>query len=920
MQNASGTSKANMTEDNYVFALDIGTRSIIGVVGWQQDDMFHVADTEMREHPKRAMIDGQIEDIQQVARIAGEVKKRLEERAGFPLTRVCVAAAGRALKTCQAAFEMDVSDGGSVTQQQIYELEMGAIQKAREQLDPEQEKKLSFSCVGHSVIHYYLDDYPFTTILDHRGKVARVEIIATFLPNEVVDSLCAAMSLIGCEIEHLTLEPIAAMNAVIPTELRLLNLALVDIGAGTSDIAISDNGTVAAYTMATVAGDEITEDIIHHYLVDFQTAEEMKRLAAQGDKSITYRDILGFDYSVTLDNLLETLRPGITRLSDIICERILECNGKPPSAVFLVGGGSLVPLLCDITAEKLGVDRNKVAVGGNNFIKRVVQDDCGLTGPEYATPLGIALTAVAAGTQHGFHVCINGKRMRLFRTESVTVMDVLLLAGYQYQQIMGRNGKNISYRMNGNKMMVRGTHLQPAVIRVNRQEASISTPVFNEDSVDVTPAVNGEDAHLTIQDLGLTPCVIHITFNGTPIDAGRLVLVNGRQARQGQEIVDRDVIDTYQIDTISDVCVQTGVAPEGKQFFVSGAPRDLDYKLQDGDAILCSAVDLERLQSLNFAPSAQSQSSPEQEETSEQAALGTLEGETTPKAAQAAQPQSEALAAQPPVDKGQPLPEKDPERAEPNPAGKALAAMSAEPAQPAVPSRPAVPDGLPASNSSSVPESPVEPKKNPFESFDPNPMAAASQPAQAVSQPPARPTAPDRSTESFSSPVPASPSAVGMGNNLSRMSNSVDLMGTVRPSTPKSHAEAINETVRNLRGGGAAIPGTPANWKPATANQAFGAPAFSPTPAGKDQPTVLIEPPITAPRTIKVTLNDRSVNLEPKPGGGPYEFIDMLNLVDIDPTKPQGNIVLRLNGHNASYLEPIRHNDVIEIRWENEDD
>ena len=40
------------------------------------------------------------------------------------------------------------------------------------------------------------------------------------------------------------------MNAVIPAELRLLNLALVDIGAGTSDIAISENGSVSAYTMA----------------------------------------------------------------------------------------------------------------------------------------------------------------------------------------------------------------------------------------------------------------------------------------------------------------------------------------------------------------------------------------------------------------------------------------------------------------------------------------------------------------------------------------------------------------------------------------------------------------------------------------------------------------------------------------------
>ena len=98
-------------------------------------------------------------------------------------------------------------------------------------------------------------------------------VVATFLPSEVVDSLYAVMQKAGLEVASMTLEPIAALNAAIPADLRLLNLALVDIGAGTSDIAVCRDGSVVGYTMATVAGDEITEALMRACLVDFPTAE-----------------------------------------------------------------------------------------------------------------------------------------------------------------------------------------------------------------------------------------------------------------------------------------------------------------------------------------------------------------------------------------------------------------------------------------------------------------------------------------------------------------------------------------------------------------------------------------------------------------------------------------------------------------------
>lgn len=82
-------------------------------------------------------------------------------------------------------------------------------------------------------------DIPYPPCWGMAAKTMEADVVATFLPGEVVESLYAAHAhLAGLQVASMTLEPIAAMNAAIPAELRLLNLALVDIGAGTTDIAV----------------------------------------------------------------------------------------------------------------------------------------------------------------------------------------------------------------------------------------------------------------------------------------------------------------------------------------------------------------------------------------------------------------------------------------------------------------------------------------------------------------------------------------------------------------------------------------------------------------------------------------------------------------------------------------------------------
>ena len=254
-----------------VFGLDIGTRSLVGTVGYMADDIFHVTAQCIREHETRSMLDGQIHNIEVVGNSIRQVKQDLEAQIGRELTEVCIAAAGRVLKTVTTRAEIEFPEEIILDGENIYSLDMLGVEKAYEQFQKENEVDTKFYCVGYTVVNYYLNDYPMSSLDQHKAKRIAVELIATFLPDEVVDGLYRAVEIAGLQVANLTLEPIAAMQVAIPVMYRMLNIALVDVGAGTSDICVTSDGSIVAYGMIPMAGDEITEVIAKHCLVDFAT-------------------------------------------------------------------------------------------------------------------------------------------------------------------------------------------------------------------------------------------------------------------------------------------------------------------------------------------------------------------------------------------------------------------------------------------------------------------------------------------------------------------------------------------------------------------------------------------------------------------------------------------------------------------------
>lgn len=565
-------------QKDIIFSLDIGTRSIIGTVGIIKDKKFQVVCEKYLEHEERAMIDGQIHDIGLVASVAQKVKSEIEEETGIKLTDVSIAAAGRFLKTVDAKAEIEINDDEEIDKELVRSLELSAVKKAEEEINKTTEGKLY--CVGYSVKNFYLNGFLISNLIGHKGEKIAGEIIATFLPRSVVDSLYAVMNKVNLKVTNLTLEPIAAMEAAIPKNLRLLNIALVDIGAGTSDIAISSKETISAYGMVPLAGDEVTETIVQEYLVDFNTAEKIKR--AVGEKEITYTDVLGLENSISSENVLKAINSVVSKESDEISKKILELNGgKAPSAVFLVGGGAHTPGILEGIAEKLNLPAQRIAIKDRKAVTECVADN-GL-GSAGVTVLGIALTAIRSLGNDFIDVILNDEPISLFNSHKHTVMDVLLQAGINPSLLISKNGKSTRFTYNGCKRIVFGEYGTNAKITINGVEAALETEVCEKDNIKLDFAQNGKDAAPKLSENIRNINSISIYINNEIINVEPVILVNEKIEDLEYTIKNGDNVEVFLPSKIKDI--KKYVLKENVNLLQHGVILNEEYEVAEGEKI-----------------------------------------------------------------------------------------------------------------------------------------------------------------------------------------------------------------------------------------------------------------------------------------------------------------------------------------------
>lgn len=566
-------------EQPYVFGLDIGTRNVVGTVGYKEGNEFVVVAQYIMQHETRAMIDGQIHDIGRVGSVIRTVKEELEKQIECPLTEVCIAAAGRVLKTVTTNVEYEYPEETVVTREDIHTLDLLGIEKAQSILKEKNDTRYKFYCVGYSVVKYYLNEEAYSNIEGHKAEVISEDIIVTFLPEDVVDGLYSAVAQAGLDVANMTLEPIAAIDVAIPETFRMLNIALVDVGAGTSDISVTKDGSIIAYGMIPLAGDELTELIVQHYLVDFQTAERIK-LASTTGEMITYKDIMMIEHSIPAKEVWELVEPVTDKMTTAVAEKIKELNGgQSVSATFVVGGGGKIHGFTEMLADKLGLPKERVALRGEEVLQEVTFEQPDIEkDPLIVTPIGICLNYYDQKNSF-IMVHLNGERIKMYDNSKLLIMDAALQAGVANEDLFPKRGKEVNYTVNGVAKVERGLQGESAVITMNGKPAGINTKLEPNSEIEICPSTAGEDAMITIEQLEeYHTSTITFIVNGRKIVCPRFVEVNGKLEpasyliKEGDEIETRAYYTVEQIAEFMDVEIDTE-----KEIIVNNRVVDLNY-------------------------------------------------------------------------------------------------------------------------------------------------------------------------------------------------------------------------------------------------------------------------------------------------------------------------------------------------------
>ena len=539
--------------EQLVFGLDIGTRSVVGTVGYKKNiNDFTVVAQAVKVHDTRAMMDGQIHDINRVAETIVYVKQNLEKQIGKKLEEVCIAAAGRVLKTVKVHVDNEFPQEIIVDTEVIRTLELMGVESAYQKMKKEEgPDDTNYYCVAYTVMKYYLNDFPISNLEDHKANKIAADVLATFLPEEVISGLYTAVEKAGLRVANLTLEPIAAIQVAIPEKFRLLNIALVDVGAGTSDISITKGGSIIAYGMIPMAGDILTEELVGAHLVDFATAEQIKMDATLKKKTINYKDIMGLTQRTTPEEIQQELQPLVESMTKQVADKIKELNGgKSVSAVFVVGGGGKVEGYTDSLAEHLGIPKERVALRGEEVLGfvRFLQEDI-KKDPMLVTPIGICLNYYEDKNNFIF-VTVNGESVKLYDNNRLTVMDAALQNGFPNEKLFPQRGKELNFTLNGAKRMVRGEAGETAEITVNGKPAAVNSSIEPNARIEIKPSTMGKPASYEVRQLPEYRSTIKFIVNKKQITCPKFIEANGELVSEYYSIQEGDELKLLSYYTL----------------------------------------------------------------------------------------------------------------------------------------------------------------------------------------------------------------------------------------------------------------------------------------------------------------------------------------------------------------------------------
>ncbi len=372
-------------DKNLIVGLDIGTSKIVAIVAELQPDG-HLKVIGLGQHASRGLKKGVVINIDSTVQAIQRALEEAELMADCKISTAYTGIAGSHIKSLNSHGMVKIKDA-EVTQMDVDRV----IETARAIALPSDQQ----------ILHILTQEFIIDGQEDVREPISMSGMKLEVKVHIVTGAVSAAQNIVKCikrcglDVSDLILQPLASSTAVLTEDEKELGVCLVDIGGGTTDIAVFKQGAIRHTAVVPIAGDQITNDVAVAFRTPTQSAEEIKikygcalrQLAAQREVV----EVPGVDgrepRQLSVQTLAEVIEPRVVELYEFVLGELRRSGMEDmiASGIVITGGSAGMRGMVELGEEifhmpvRLGMPRY---VGG---LSEVVSN------PRYATGVGLVL-------------------------------------------------------------------------------------------------------------------------------------------------------------------------------------------------------------------------------------------------------------------------------------------------------------------------------------------------------------------------------------------------------------------------------------------------------------------------------------------------------------------------------------------------
>ncbi len=385
--------RARQPQAKYLLALDIGTEFVKALIGEIKGSEIEIIGVGRQRQRLTDMQGGAVTDIRGVVENCDAALRMAEKMAGVVAKDVVIGIAGELVKGASTTVRykraassepIDMTELKKILDRVQYR----AFERAREQLTWETGmKEIEVKLVNTAIVDVQIDGYRVTNPVGFQGRDVSIQLFNAFAPMVHLGALQSVARDLDLNLVNIAAEPFAVAKSVGAQDSSEFSAIFIDIGGGTTDIALVNNGGVEGTKMFAIGGRSFTKRIAQVAGVSFEKAEEMKLAYSAGTIGVKAKKAV----EEAVDSDIKVWLSGV-ELSLAEFDRVDHL----PAKIMLCGGGTGLP---QIVAALKGNDWYKnlpfarkpvISHISPSEVTRVIDKTGQLTSYADITPMGLA--------------------------------------------------------------------------------------------------------------------------------------------------------------------------------------------------------------------------------------------------------------------------------------------------------------------------------------------------------------------------------------------------------------------------------------------------------------------------------------------------------------------------------------------------